>query len=49
VHALGTGEVRTGFWWRDLWESDHVEEPDVDEMSILLWSSRESMKGRELD
>jgi hypothetical protein len=30
-----TGEVHTGILWRDLRESDHLEDPDVDERIIL--------------
>jgi hypothetical protein len=29
------GEVRTGFWWGDLRERDHLEDPGVDERIIL--------------
>jgi hypothetical protein len=31
------GEVHTGFWWRDLREGDHLEDPDVDGRIILKW------------
>ena len=24
VARMGRGEVHTGFWWRNLWESDHL-------------------------
>jgi hypothetical protein len=27
---MGGGEVRTGFWWGDLREEDHLEESGVD-------------------
>jgi hypothetical protein len=31
------GEVYTGFWWGDLREGDHFEDPDVDGRIILKW------------
>jgi len=36
-HEWGTGEVYTGFWWEDLRERDHLEDPDVDGRIILKW------------
>jgi hypothetical protein len=32
VHVSGRGgeEVRVGFWWGDLREGDHLEDPGVD-------------------
>jgi hypothetical protein len=29
------GEVNTGYWWGDLRERDHLEDPDVDWRIIL--------------
>jgi hypothetical protein len=29
------GEVHTGFWWGDLREGDHLEDPGVNERIIL--------------
>jgi hypothetical protein len=28
---MGRAEVHTGFWWGNLRERDHLEEPDEDE------------------
>jgi hypothetical protein len=30
-------EECTGFWWGELGERDHCENPDVDERIILRW------------
>jgi hypothetical protein len=34
----GRGEVHTGFWWGDLREGDHLEDPGVDGSIILKWN-----------
>jgi hypothetical protein len=39
------GKVHTGFWWGDLREGDHLEDPDVDGRIILNGSSRSGMGG----
>jgi len=36
----GRGEVYIGFWWGNLRESDHLEDPDVDGRIILRWIFR---------
>jgi hypothetical protein len=33
-------EVRTGFWWGNLRERDHLEDPGVDRRIILRWIFR---------
>jgi hypothetical protein len=30
-------EVRTGFWWGNLEEGDHLEDPGVDGRNVLKW------------
>jgi hypothetical protein len=42
-HVLSRGEVHTGFWWGDLREGDHLEDPGVDEMQILNCISKKLM------
>ena len=36
----GRGEVYTGFWWGNLREGDHLEDPGVDGRIILRWIFR---------
>jgi len=36
----GRGEVYTGFWWGNLRERDHLEDPDVHVRIILRWIYR---------
>jgi len=33
-------EVRTGFWWGNLMETDHLEGPSIDGRIILRWIFR---------
>ena len=35
--AWGRGEVVIGFWWGNLREGDHLEDPGVDGRIILKW------------
>jgi hypothetical protein len=32
---MGKAEVHTGFWWGDLREGDHLEDPGIDGKIIL--------------
>jgi hypothetical protein len=36
----GRGEVHTGFWWGNLREMNHLEDPSADEKIILRWIFR---------
>jgi hypothetical protein len=39
----------TEFWWRNLRERDHLEDPDVDGKVILRWIFRKWVGGHGLD
>jgi hypothetical protein len=41
VAVWGRGEVHTGFWWGDLREGEHLEDPGVDGRIILKWIFKE--------
>jgi hypothetical protein len=36
----GRGKVHTGFWWGDVREGDHLEDPGLDGRMILKWMFR---------
>ena len=38
------GEAYTGFWWGNLTERDHLENPDVDGRIILTWVFRKLVR-----
>jgi len=35
------GEMHTGFWWKNLRERDHLENPSVNGRIILKWIFKE--------
>jgi hypothetical protein len=37
VARMGRGDVHTGYWWGNLREGDHLENPGVDGRIILKW------------
>jgi len=49
VDRMGKGEVHTGFWWRNLREGDHLEDPGIDVRIILRWIFRTWIGGHGLD
>jgi hypothetical protein len=36
-HVWGRGEVHTVFWWGNLRDGDHLEDPGVDGSILLKW------------
>jgi hypothetical protein len=40
IAHMGRGETYTGFWWGNLRERDHLEDPGVDGRIILRWIFR---------
>jgi hypothetical protein len=48
-HVAGMGESRGVFWWGNLRETDHMEDPGVDERIILRWILGKWEEGQGLD
>jgi hypothetical protein len=46
---MGRGEVHTRFWWGNMSERDHLEDPGFDKMIILKWIFKKWDRGRGLD
>jgi hypothetical protein len=47
---LGTGEVYKGFWWGNLRERAHLEDPGIDLKIIFRWIFRKrDGRGHRLD
>jgi hypothetical protein len=49
VACGGKREVHSRFWWGDLREGDHLEDPDIDGRIILKWIFKKWDGGHELD
>ena len=49
VASMGRGEALTGFWWGNLRERDHWEDPDTDGSMILRWIFKKWDVGYGLD
>jgi len=38
IARMGRRDVYTGFWWGNLRERDHFEDPDADARKMLRWN-----------
>jgi len=45
----GRGKVYTGFWWENLKESDHLEDPGTDGTVTLRWTFKKWVEGHGMD
>jgi hypothetical protein len=45
ICSIYCGEVYTGFWWGNLGERDHLEDPDLDGRLVLKWIFRKWDEG----
>jgi hypothetical protein len=34
IACMGRGKVHTGFWWGNLREADHLEDPGIDQRTV---------------
>jgi len=46
---MGERKAHTGFWWQNLSERDHLEDPGIDGRIISKWIFRQWDGGYELD
>jgi len=49
VVGMGRGEAYTGFWWGNLREREHLEDPGIGGRIILRWIPRKWDVGHGLD
>jgi len=42
---MGRGEVHKGFWWENLRERNHLEDPNVDGRIVLKWVLKKCVGG----
>jgi hypothetical protein len=49
TYGEGKGEVHTGFWWGNLTERGHLEDPDIDGRTIIKWIFKKLDGGHGLD
>jgi hypothetical protein len=49
VARMGRGGVHKGFWWGNLREGDHLEDPGIDGRKILRWIFRTWSGGHGFD
>jgi hypothetical protein len=45
----GKRGMRTGFWWEDLREGDHLGDPGVDGKTILKWIFKKCHSGNQIE
>ena len=42
---MGMADAHTGFWWGNMRETDHLEDPSIDGRIILRWIFRKADGG----
>jgi len=48
-YILGREEMHAGFWWGNLRERDHLEDPGIDGRIMLRWVFRKWDGGHGMD
>jgi hypothetical protein len=49
VAYIGNGEMHTGFWWGNLREGYHLDDPGADGRIMLKWTCKKLDGGHGLD